>query len=79
MARMITGTQIQKITRKQLKAILNEATDIESAESVGSAMEYTVKMLGDDRISLIVNDGAETEHDLIIDRKTEISRAALGR
>jgi hypothetical protein len=79
MARMVTETEIVKITRKQLKAILNESTAIESATSVGSAMEYTIKMLGENRLSILVNDGAETEHDLIIDRKTEMSRAALGR
>ena len=76
MARIVTGTEISRITRKQLKALLRETTAVESATSVRSGMEYTLKMLGDTRVHIIVNDGAETEHDLIIDRKTEISRAA---
>ena len=75
MARIVNGTEISRITRKQLKALLRETTAVESATSVRSGMEYTLKMPGGTRVHIIVNDGAETEHDLIIDRKTEISRA----
>jgi hypothetical protein len=77
MAKLITDTEIVKMTRKQLKALLAETTDVAGAKSVGSAMEYTLVMLDGSRVSVLVNDGAETEHELIIDRNTEISRAKM--
>ena len=72
MARMITGTEVTKITRKQLAKVLKQATAIESNPSTGDATEYTATMIGGNRVILVVNESAPTEHLMILEHARSV-------
>lgn len=76
MARMIHNDAVIAITRKQLKSLLNETTDITPATSVGyDVTEYTLRNLSGDPMIVLVTGKALTEHDLICTKAAELIAA----